>query len=149
MYSHIIGINEELWDILEDDVDLTLDEEGVAIDRKKHNVAQKKLYKKHHKIRGILVVALPHKEYLKMSEKSTTKVMFKSLCSNYEGNKKVQEAKATMLVQQYEMFRMKALRFYKFSSKALKADESEDESSSGGSEEDLEAEEMAMLSKRL
>lgn len=35
------------------------------------------------------------------------------------------------------------------SSKALKADESEDESSSGGSEEDPEAEEMTMLSKRL
>jgi len=45
MYSHIIGIDEELWDILEDDVDLTLDEEGVAVDRKKHTVAEKKLYK--------------------------------------------------------------------------------------------------------
>jgi len=33
--------------------------------------------------------------------------MFKSLYSSYEGNKKVQEAKAAMLVQQYEMFRMK------------------------------------------
>jgi len=29
------------------------------------------------------------------------------LCSNYEGNKKVREAKATMLVHQYELFRMK------------------------------------------
>jgi hypothetical protein len=35
------------------------------------------------------------------------------------------------------------------SSKALKSDESEDESSSGGFEEDPEAGEMAMLSKRL
>ncbi|AES70218.1 hypothetical protein MTR_3g049870 [Medicago truncatula] len=78
-------IDEELWDILEDGVDLVLDEEG--------------LYKKHHKIGGILVVALPHKECLKMSDKSTAKVMFASLCSNYEGNKKIKEYKATMLVQ--------------------------------------------------
>jgi len=35
------------------------------------------------------------------------------------------------------------------SSKALKADESEDESPAGGSDEDPEAEEMTMLSKRL
>jgi len=53
------------------------------------------------------VVALPHREYLKMSDKSTAKAMLTSLCSNYEGNKKVGEAKATMLVHQYELFSMK------------------------------------------
>ena len=53
------------------------------------------------------MAALPHKEYLKMSDKSTAKAMFTSLCSNYEGNKKVREAKATILVHQYELFRMK------------------------------------------
>jgi len=99
MYSHIIGMNEELWDILEEGVgNLRLDEEGIALDRTAHTAEQKKLYKKHHMIRGILVAALPHKEYLKMSDKSTTKAMFTSLCSNYEGYKKVREAKATMLV---------------------------------------------------
>jgi len=108
MYSHIIGMDEELWDILEEGVgNLRLDEEGVALDRKAHTTEQKKLYKKHHLIRGILVAALPHKEYLKMSDKSTAKAMFTSLCSNYEGNKKVKEAKATMLVHQYELFIMK------------------------------------------
>ena len=45
MYSHIIGMDEEL----------RLDEEGVALDRKAHTTEQKKLYKKHHLIRGILV----------------------------------------------------------------------------------------------
>ena len=52
------------------------------------------------------MAALPHKEYLKMSDKSIAKAMFTSLCANYEGNKKVREAKATMLVHQYELFRM-------------------------------------------
>ena len=42
-----------------------------------------------------------------MRDKSTAKAMFTSLCSLYEGNKKVREAKATILVHQYELFRMK------------------------------------------
>jgi len=86
---------------------LALDEEGNAIERKKHTPVQKKLYKKHHKIRGILLAAIPRTEYLKTSDKSTTKAMFSSLCANYEASKKVREAKATMLVHQYELFKMK------------------------------------------
>ena len=108
MYMHIMGLDEELWDVLEDGVgDLVLDEEETAIDRNKHIASQKKMYKKHHKIRGILVAALPHKEFLNMCDKSTTKAMFAFLCLNYEGNKKVKETKATMVVHQYELFRMK------------------------------------------
>jgi len=42
-----------------------------------------------------------------MSDKSTAKAMFTSLCSNCEGNKKVREAKTTILVHQYELFKMK------------------------------------------
>jgi len=99
MYSHILSLDEELLDVLEDGVgDLVSDEEVVVVDRKKHTTTQKKLYKKHHKIRDILVAILPHKEYLKMNDESIAKEMFASLCSNYEGNKKVKEGKATMLV---------------------------------------------------
>jgi hypothetical protein len=103
-----MSLDEELWDILEEGVgDLVLDEEGAAIDRKKHTPALKKLYKKHHSIRGALVTAIPKAEYMKMSDKSTTKAMFASLCANYEGSKKVREAKTLMLVHQYELFKMK------------------------------------------
>jgi len=42
-----------------------------------------------------------------MSDKSTVKAMFASLCSNYEGNKKVKEVKVIMMVQQNELFKMK------------------------------------------
>ena len=98
-----MGLDEELWDILQDGVgDLDLDEEGAVVDRKKHTLAQKKIYKKHHKIIGSLVLAIPRAEYMKMSDKSTA-----SLCANYEGSKKVREAKALMLVHQYELFKMK------------------------------------------
>jgi len=75
-----MGLDEELWDIIEEGVgDLVLDEEGAVVDRKKHTPAQKKLYKKHHKIRGSLVLAIPRAKYMKMSDKSTAKAMFASL----------------------------------------------------------------------
>jgi len=107
-YSYVMGLDEELWDILEDGVgDLVLDKEGVSIDRKKHTFEQKKLYKKHHKIRGSLATAIPKAEYMKMSDKSAAKAMFTSLYANYEGCKKVKEAKVLMLVHQYELFKMK------------------------------------------
>ena len=100
-----MGLDEELWDILEDGVgDLDLDEEGAAIDRKKYTPEQKKLYKKHHKIRGSLVTAIPRAEYMKMSDKSTAKVMFASLYANYEGSQKVREAKALILLRRWLCF---------------------------------------------
>jgi len=108
MYIYIMGLDDELWEILEEGVgDLALDEEGATIDRKKHTPAQNKLYKKHHKIRGIRVASIPRTEYMKMSDKSTAKAMFASPCANYKGSKKVREAKAFMLVDQYELFKMK------------------------------------------
>jgi len=108
MYSYIMGLDDELWDILEDGVgDLGLDEEGEAIDRKKHIPAQKKLYKRHHKMRGIVVASIPRTECMKMNDKSTAKAMFAPLCANFEVSKKVREAKDLMLVHQYELFKMK------------------------------------------
>jgi len=65
------------------------------------------MYKKHNKIRGSLVTAIPRAEYMKMSDKSTVKAMFASLCANYEGSKKVREDKSLMLVHQYELLKMK------------------------------------------
>jgi len=70
---------------------LDLDEEGVVVDRKKHTPAQKKMYKKHHKIRGSLVLAIPRAEYMKIHDKFTAKAMFASLYVNYEGSKKLRE----------------------------------------------------------
>ena len=76
-YSYVMGLDEKLWDILEDGVgDLDLDEEGAVVDRKKHTPAQKKIYKKHHKIRGSLVLAIPRAEHMKMSDKSTARAMY-------------------------------------------------------------------------
>ena len=86
MYTYIIGLDDELWDILEDGIDIVVDNVGMVADRKTLTPAQKKIYRKHHRVRGILVDALPHTEYLKIINKSTAKTIFESLCSTYQGN---------------------------------------------------------------
>ncbi|GAU10466.1 hypothetical protein TSUD_421860, partial [Trifolium subterraneum] len=40
-------------------------------------------------------------------DRSTAKAMYDSQCSNYDGNRQVQNAKARLLVQQYKLFTMK------------------------------------------
>ncbi|WJX48740.1 25S rRNA (cytosine(2870)-C(5))-methyltransferase [Trifolium repens] len=110
IYSHLIGLDDELWDLVEVGVTFQgLDEKGKLSveERKKFTPTDKKAYKKHHKVKDILIGCISHDEYLKITNKSTAKSIYDSLCSTYEGNKQVQEAKATMLIQQYELFRMK------------------------------------------
>jgi hypothetical protein len=69
--------------------------------------AQRKIYKKHHRVRGILVDALPHAKYIEIVDRSTAKSIFESLCYTHEGNQEVKEVKVNKLVHQYEMFIMK------------------------------------------
>lgn len=107
IYTHLIGLDDELWDILEDIIYIQVNSVGMVSDRNSLTPAQKKIYRKHHRVRGILVDVLPHSEYIKIIDKSTTKTIFKSLYDTYEGNQQVQEAKANLLVQQYELFKMK------------------------------------------
>ncbi|MCH84802.1 aspartyl-tRNA synthetase [Trifolium medium] len=110
MYSHIIGIDDELWDIVEECVQFeNMDEEGVVsiANRKLFTAEQNKQYKKHHKVKSIFTKSISHSEFLKISNKSTAEFVWDSLCSTYEGNEQVQEAKANLLVHQYELFKMK------------------------------------------
>ncbi|XP_050909755.1 uncharacterized protein LOC127123595 [Lathyrus oleraceus] len=106
MYTHIIGLYDELWDILEDGIDIPVNGVRMATDKKSLTPAQKKTYRKHHRVKGILVDIIRHSEYIKIIDKFTTKTIFESLCATYEGNQQVKEAKANLLVQQYELFRM-------------------------------------------
>lgn len=107
MYTHIIGLDDELWDILEHVIDIKVNGVGMVSDIKSLTPSQKKIYRKHHRVRGILVDDLPHYEYIKIIDKFIAKTIFKSLCATYEGNQQVQEAKVNILVQQYKLFRMK------------------------------------------
>lgn len=98
MYTHIIGFDDNLWDILEDGINFKVDGLSIVTNRKNLRHAQKKVYRKHYKVRGILVEFLPHSEYIKIIDKSTAKSIFESLCATYEGNQQVKEVKANVLV---------------------------------------------------
>lgn len=104
MYTHIIGLDDELSDILEDGINFHVNGVGIVSDLKYLTPDQKKIYRKHNRVKGILVDVLPHSKYEIIIDKSITKTIFKSLCATYEGNQQVQEAKANLLIQQYEMF---------------------------------------------
>lgn len=92
---------------MEDGIDFHVNGVGMVSGRKSLTPDQKKIYRKHHRVRGILVDDLPHSDYIKIIDKSTAKTIFESLCATYEGSKQVQEAKVNLLVQQYELFRIK------------------------------------------
>jgi hypothetical protein len=55
MYNHIIRVYDELWDIIDDGVDFPVDVEGMVVDKKGLTETHRKIYVKHHKVRGILV----------------------------------------------------------------------------------------------
>jgi hypothetical protein len=75
--------------------------------RKLFSTCQKKQYRKHHKVKGILTDAITHTKFLKIVDKSSAKSIWDSLCYTYRGNKQVKKAKGNILVQQYELFVMK------------------------------------------
>ncbi|MCI52383.1 serine/threonine protein kinase SRPK1, partial [Trifolium medium] len=98
-YSHIIGVDDELWDIVEEGVQFqNMDGDSIVstANRKLFTEDQKKQYKKHHKVMSILTKSISHSEFLKNSNKSSAKFIWDSLCSTYEGNEQVQEAKANL-----------------------------------------------------
>ncbi|KAK2354920.1 putative mitochondrial protein [Trifolium repens] len=110
MYSYIMSIDCDLWDMVEDGVNFeNMDLEGVVSsqNRKAFTPTQKLEYKKHHSVKGMMTNAISHDEYLKIGDKRTAKSIWDSLKSKYEGNKQVKEAKANLLVHQYELFKMK------------------------------------------
>lgn len=97
-YIDIIDIDDELWDILEDGIDIPVNGVGMVSDRKTLTLDQKRYIEN---IRVILVDTLPHSKYIKIIDKSTAKTIYESLYSTYEGNQQVKEVKANLLVQQY------------------------------------------------
>ncbi|XP_050915307.1 uncharacterized protein LOC127130322 [Lathyrus oleraceus] len=107
MYTHIISLDDEFWDILEDDINIQVNGVGMVSDRKSLTPSQKNIYRKHHRVKDILVDVLPHSEYIQIIDKSTARTIFKSLCATYEWNQQVQEANVNLLFQRYELFKTK------------------------------------------
>ncbi|CAJ2653059.1 unnamed protein product [Trifolium pratense] len=109
LYSNITAIDHELWDLVELGVTFeNLNEHGrLSIEhRKLLTPANLKIYTKHHRVKDIVVGAIRHEDYVRIENKSTAKSIFDSMCATYDGNEKVQEAKASLLIRQYELFTM-------------------------------------------
>lgn len=96
MYTYIIGLDDELWDILEDGIDIKVNGVGMITDRKILTPSQNKTYLKHHIVIGILEDALPHSKYIKIIDNSTTKTILEFSCATYEGNQQVKSAKPNL-----------------------------------------------------
>jgi len=76
IYIHIVLIDDELWDIIEDGVCFQVDSEGMVLHRKSLIDVQKEICRKNHRVHGFLVETLPHSQYVKIVDRSTNKSIF-------------------------------------------------------------------------
>lgn len=83
MCTYIIDLDDELWDILEDGINIEVNGVVTVKDSKTLTLTQKKNYRKHHRVRGILIEALPHSEYIKIIDTFAATTIFESFCPTY------------------------------------------------------------------
>ena len=98
----------ELWYVIENGYEAPVDATRVPIPRASWNVDQKKAYQVNQKARHYLIYTITPAEYEKCGECATAKEIWDSLILSYEGSSQVRETKASMLVRQYELFKMEA-----------------------------------------
>src|SRR3954468_5132836 len=104
--SYFLGLDGELWDLLMDGYKHPVTASGVRLTRQEMDDDQKKLFKNHHKCRTVLLNAISHVEYEKISNRETAYDIYESLKMTRKGNAQVKETKALALIQKYEAFKM-------------------------------------------
>src|SRR3954469_10180299 len=104
--SYFLGLDCELWDLLMDGYKHPVKATGVKLTRQEMIDDQKKLFRDHHKCRTVLLNAISHAEYEKISNRETAYDIYESLKMTHEGNAQVKETKALALIQKYEAFKM-------------------------------------------
>src|SRR4051812_20187148 len=104
--SYFLGLDGELWDLVMDGYKHPVKASGVRLTRQEMNDDQKKLFKNHHKCRTVLLDAISHAEYEKISNRETAYDIYESLKMTHKGNAQVKETKALALIQKYEAFKM-------------------------------------------
>ena len=96
--SFFLGYDAYSWDIVVDGYSPPVDRSGNKIERKAMTDTQKKEFKNHHKARTILLNAISHTKYEKITNRETTHDMFESLKMTHEGNLQVKETKALAII---------------------------------------------------
>src|SRR4051812_33546162 len=104
--SYFLGLDGDLWDLLVDGYKHPVKANGVKLTRQEMSDDQKKLFRNHHKSRTVLLNAISHAEYEKISNRETAYDIYESLKMTHEGNAQVKETKALALIQKYEAFKM-------------------------------------------
>src|SRR4051812_17022747 len=104
--SYFLGLDGYLWDLLMDGYKHPVNASGVKLTRQEMSDDQKRLFRNHHKCRTVLLNAISHAEYEKISNRETAYDIYESLKMTHEGNAQVKETKALALIQEYEAFKM-------------------------------------------
>src|SRR3954469_6538239 len=97
--SYFLCLDGDLCDLLVDGYRHPVIARGVKMSRQEMSDDQKKQFKNHHKLRTILLNAISHAEYEKITNKETAYNIFESLKMTHEGNAQVKEIKALALIQ--------------------------------------------------
>src|SRR3954464_9136378 len=105
--SYFLCQDGDLWDLVLDGYRHPINARGVNMSRQEMSDDQKKQFKNHHKSRTILLNAISHVEYEKITNRETAHDIFESLKITHEDNAKVKETKALALIQKYDAFKMK------------------------------------------
>src|SRR3954468_4193870 len=74
--SYFLGLDDDLWDLLVDGYKHPVNASGVNMSRQEMSDDQKKQFKNHHKSRTILLNAISHSEYEKISKRETAHDIF-------------------------------------------------------------------------
>ncbi|KAJ8769823.1 hypothetical protein K2173_008230 [Erythroxylum novogranatense] len=101
-YTHV-----DLWDVIENGPYTPVDEDGNLILRTRWTADQKARIKLNSKAKFFLTCALSRSEYDKVHGCDIAKEMWDTLSIAHEGTNQVKESKISILVHQYELFKMK------------------------------------------
>src|SRR3954464_3291530 len=77
--SYFLGLDGDLWDLLVDGYKHPVKANGVKLPRQEMSDEQKKQIKNHHKCRTVLLNAISHAEYERISNRETAYDIYDSL----------------------------------------------------------------------
>ncbi|XP_057418486.1 uncharacterized protein LOC130712685 [Lotus japonicus] len=107
MQLFIESSNYKLWDIIENGNIVHKDDAGESIKKDQLTEAQLKNYQLNAKAKLFLLCALSKSQLDKVDGLATSKEVWEALGLAYEGTANVRQAKVSLLVAEYETFKMK------------------------------------------
>src|SRR4051812_35331828 len=84
--SYFLGLDGDLWDLLVDGYKHPVKASGAKLTRQEMSDDQKKQFKNQYRSRTVLLNAISHSEYEKISNKETAHDIYESLKMTHEGN---------------------------------------------------------------